>query len=191
MHVAVDGAWAGLVALADEVRPEAVGTIRDLRAAGVSPVLLTGDSAETARAVAGRVGVAEVVPRCLPQDKLEYVARSEGEGIPVCMVGDGVNDAPALRRAFVGVAMGGVGSDIAMDAADVVLVDDAVGELPHLVELSHHMMRVIRANLTFSMGLNLVAVVLAVTGVMGPVVGALVHNAGSVLVISCSALLLG
>lgn len=191
VHVTVDGVWAGLVSLADEARPEAAQTVAGIRAAGAQPVLLTGDSDASARAIAAQVGIDEVLPRCLPQDKLAYIKSSEDGGCPVCMVGDGVNDAPALRRAYVGIAMGGIGSDIAVDAADIALVDDAVGELPHLMRLAHHMMRVIRANLAFSMALNFVAVALAVAGVMGPVVGALVHNAGSVLVISNSALLLG
>ena len=127
---------------------------------------------------------------CLPEDKLKYIGKYQGKELPVCMIGDGINDAPALKKADVGIAMGGVGSDIAVDAADIALVDDEVKEPPHLVALSKRMMTTIKLNMTISMVLNFIAIVLAITGTLNPVVGALVHNAGSVLVITNSAFLL-
>lgn len=162
---------------------------------GVQPVLLTGDHAHAAQAIAGKLGITDVHAACLPEDKLAYIDAAQRTGRPVCMIGDGVNDAPALKKADVGIAMGGVGSDIAVDAADIALVDDEVRELPHLIALSHRMMTTIRLNISFSMIsfsmlLNFVAIVLAIIGTLDPIIGALVHNAGSVLVITNSALLL-
>ena len=132
----------------------------------------------------------EVRAECLPEDKLTYIDQAQKNNQQVCMIGDGINDAPALKKAHVGVAMGGIGSDIAVDAADIALVNDEIRELPHLLGLAKRMMRVIKGNLTFSMTLNFVAIVLAMTGILNPVVGALVHNAGSVFVIINSAFLL-
>lgn len=140
--------------------------------------------------IAGQLGIREVRANCLPQDKLRCIDELQQKGEPVCMIGDGINDAPALKKAEVGIAMGGTGSDIAVDAADIALVDDEVKELPHLMALSQRMMTTIKLNLTFSMTLNFIAITLAITGILNPVVGALVHNAGSVLVIINSALLL-
>ena len=191
IYLAADGRLAGFLALSDQVRPQAAEAIQGVKAAGVTPVLLTGDHESAARHIARSLDIPEYQSGCRPEDKLEWIDRSQQAGQPVCMVGDGVNDAPALKKAFVGIAMGGVGSDIAVDAADIALVDDQLRELPHLFRLSRQMMRTIRLNLTFSMTLNFAAILLAITGILNPVVGALVHNAGSVLVILSSARLLG
>ena len=189
--LAADGAAAGFLALADQVRPQAAETIRGVKAAGVTPVLLTGDHENAARTIARNLDIPVYRANCRPEDKLDWIDRSQQAGNPVCMVGDGINDAPALKKALVGIAMGGVGSDIAVDAADIALVNDDLRELPHLLRLSRRMMTTIKYNLTFSMALNFAAILLAITGILNPVVGALVHNAGSVLVIVNSARLLG
>ena len=188
--VAVDHALAGFLVLSDTVREEAADMIAKVKALGVTPVLLTGDLVSAANAIASQLGITEIKAECLPEDKLSRIGEYQQEGSDVCMIGDGINDAPALKKANVGIAMGGVGSDIAVDAADIALVDDEIKELPHLMALSKRMMTTIKINLTFSMILNFLAITLAITGLLGPVIGALVHNAGSVLVIINSALLL-
>ena len=190
IYVAVDGVLAGFLALSDTLRPDAAETVSAVRRAGVTPVLLTGDHESAARSIAAQVDIQVFQANCLPEDKLSWIGRSQESGQQVCMVGDGVNDAPALKKACVGIAMGGIGSDIAVDAADIALVSDDLRELPHLLRLSKRMMTTIRCNLTFSMLLNFAAIILAMTGILNPVVGALVHNAGSVAVIVNSALLL-
>lgn len=180
----------GYVILSDTLRKESMETIEKIKQFGAEPVLLTGDNENAAQHMARKLRIGEVYAGCLPEDKLQYIDGCRKNGKSVCMIGDGVNDAPALKMANVGIAMGGIGSDIAVDAADIALVDDKVGELPHLLSLSKRMMTTIKWNLTFSMILNFAAITLAITGILSPVVGALVHNAGSVLVIINSAFLL-
>lgn len=190
VYIALDGYLAGFIAMADQVRKDSRRTVEAIKDLAIVPVLLTGDHRQAAHRIAEIVGVREVRAECLPEDKLTAIQTYEQEGSYVCMVGDGINDAPALKRAYVGVAMGGVGSDIAVDAADIALVRDDIVALPHMLALSRRMMTTIKLNMTFSMTLNFVAIILAMLGILNPVVGALVHNAGSVLVIANSALLL-
>ncbi len=190
IYLAVDQKAAGYLVLSDTIREESAVMIDQLNAMHVTPVLLTGDHENSAKTIAGQLHMTEVHANCLPEDKLNWIDSYQKKNESVCMIGDGINDAPALKKADVGIAMGGVGTDIAVDAADIVLVDDEVKELPHLIALSKRMMITIKCNMSFSMGLNFVAIVLAITGILNPVVGALVHNAGSVLVIINSALLL-
>ena len=190
IYIVIDEVPAGYLVLSDTLREESKDMIAALGRIGVRPVLLTGDNLHAANAIAGQLGIRDVHAGCLPEDKLDRISAYQKEGNAVCMIGDGINDAPALKMADVGIAMGGIGSDIAVDAADIALVDDEIRELPHLLSLSRRMMTTIKVNLTFSMGLNFLAIALAITGLLGPVIGALVHNAGSVLVIINSALLL-
>lgn len=190
IYIAANELLIGYIILADTIRAESAAMIKKLTALGVEPVLLTGDHENAANYIAKQLNINKVHANCLPQDKLKWIDSYQKDKQTVCMIGDGVNDAPALKKANVGIAMGGVGSDIAVDAADIALVDDEVKELPHLLALAKRMMITIKCNLSFSMGLNFLAIILAITGILNPVVGALVHNAGSVLVIINSALLL-
>lgn len=190
IYISVNDKLAGYIVLSDTLRTDSKQTIERLKKIGVCPVLLTGDNKNAANKIANDLGINEVYANCLPEDKLNYIGKAQKENQAVCMIGDGINDAPALKAANVGIAMGGVGSDIAIDAADITLIDDEVRELPHLITLSKRMMTTIKCNLTFSMALNFAAIVLAISGTLNPVVGALVHNAGSVLVIINSAFLL-
>ncbi len=190
IYVSVDSTFAGFLALSDTVRKESENMIAELSKLDIRPVLLTGDHENAADTIASQLHIKEVKANCMPENKLEYIEDYQKNGMQVCMIGDGVNDAPALKKADVGIAMGGVGSDIAVDAADIALVDDEVKELPHLVALSKHMMITIKLNMIFSMTLNFIAITLAILGILNPVIGALVHNAGSVFVIINSAFLL-
>lgn len=180
-YMAVDGSFAGFLALSDTLRQESAETIAVLSNLGVQPVLLTGDHENAARTIAGKLQIREARANCLPEDKLNAIGDYQAKGMPVCMIGNGVNDAPALKKADVGIAMGGVGSDIAVDAADIALVDDAVKELPHLVALSRRMMTTIKLNLTFSMTLNFIAIALAIIGTLDPVVGGVIATVCAVL----------
>lgn len=190
IYIAVEQSLVGYLVLADTLRKESRDVIVTLKSYGVNSVLLTGDHENAAKQIAQQTGIEEVHFGCLPEDKLSYIASCQEKDEKVCMIGDGINDAPALKCAFVGIAMGGIGSDIAVDAADIVLVDDEVKELSHLFALAKRMMATIKVNLSFSMLLNFIAIILAITGILNPIVGALVHNAGSVLVIINSAILL-
>lgn len=190
IYVAIDNKIGGYIILSDTLREESISMIESIKNLGISPVLLTGDNKYVASRVAKQVKIEEVKAEYFPQDKLNLIDEYEKNNKMVCMVGDGINDAPALKKSFVGIAMGNVGSDIAVDAADIVLVRDDINNLPHLLKISKRMMKTIKVNLIFSMTLNFLAVILAMTGLLGPVVGALVHNVGSVIVIINSALLL-
>jgi len=178
----------GIIALSDVLRPEAADMVRRLAEMNVRAVLLTGDHATAARFFAAQVGIRDVRADLLPEEKVSSVSELKRTG-SVCMIGDGVNDAPALKTADVGVAMGAMGSDIAVEAADVALMTDDISRLPYLKWLSNATVRTIRTAITLSMCINLAAVTLSVLGVLNPTTGALVHNAGSCFVVLLAALL--
>ncbi|MFL0194895.1 heavy metal translocating P-type ATPase [Clostridium sp. WILCCON 0269] len=190
IYVAANQKAIGLIALSDTLRPDALKTIDAIHHTGIQTVLLTGDAPQAANHMAQIAGITDLKSSCLPEDKMKAIKEYQNKGELVCMVGDGINDAPALKTAHVGIAMGGVGSDIAIDAADIALVGDDIKEIPHLLQLSRKTMQTININLAASMMLNFIAITLAITGILNPVVGALVHNVGSVAVIINSSLLL-
>lgn len=179
----------GALAMSDVLRPEAKGMVERLQRMKTNIVLLTGDNPKTAEFFAAQVGIAQVYAQLLPEQKVNNIANIQKNGQTVCMIGDGVNDAPALKTADVGVAMGGLGSDIAVEAADIVLMSDDISKLPYLKRLSNATVQTIRTSITLSMCINFLAVTLSVLGLLNPTTGALVHNAGSCFVVLIAALL--
>jgi len=190
IYVAINGCEAGFIASSDTLRKDSADMIKKLKTLNVESLLLTGDNPLAASHIAKSIGIVNIRSQCLPEDKMFAIEEYQNKNQMVCMVGDGINDAPALKKAYVGVAMGGIGSDIAVDAADIALVNDDIKCITHLLSLSQKTMKTIKLNLTLSMMLNFVAIILAMTGVLNPILGALVHNIGSVIVIINSAVLL-
>lgn len=186
---AVENQCIGVLALSDVLRPEAKNMVEKLNAMGIKLVLLTGDNQMTANYFAGQAGITEVYAELLPEEKVDSISKMQKEGTKVCMIGDGVNDAPALKSAGVGVAMGTMGSDLALEAADIALMGDDIAKIPYLKRLSNETVKTIQFSIGLSMCINFVAVTLSVLGVLTPTTGALVHNAGSCLVVLIAALL--
>lgn len=187
--VAAEGKCIGVIGLSDILRPEAKDMVSKLDAMHAKTVLLTGDNRKTADYFAGRVGIAEVRAELLPEEKVGSIESLRKEGRKVCMIGDGVNDAPALKTADVGVAMGSMGSDIAVEAADIALMSDDISKIPYLKRLSNATVATIKLSITLSMCINAAAIVLSLLELLNPTTGALVHNAGSCFVVLIAALL--
>jgi Cu+-exporting ATPase len=152
-------------------------------------VLLTGDNRRTADYFAQQAGITSVRAELLPEEKVQSIVQLQQEGKSVCMIGDGVNDAPALKTASVGVAMGAMGSDIAVDASDIALMSDDISKIPYLKRLSNATVRTIKFSISISLFINFVAILMSFSGLLTPTTGALVHNAGSVFVVLIAALL--
>ena len=187
--VALNSKVIGLIGLSDVIREDSKDMIEKLHDLGTETILLTGDNSETANYFAGQVGIGKVFGNLLPEEKLSWIEKLKSEGRKVCMIGDGVNDAPALKTADVSVAMGSVGSDVAIEAADIALLGDDIGKIPYLKKLSNSTLFTIKANIAMSMAINAAAIVCSVLGLLNPVTGAIVHNAGSCLVVLNAALL--
>ncbi len=187
--VALNDEVVGLVGLSDVIREDSKRMIENLHELGTETILLTGDNTETANYFASQVGISKVYGNLLPQEKLDWIEKLKNEGKQVCMIGDGVNDAPALKTANVSVAMGSVGSDVAIEAADIALLGDDIGKIPYLKKLSNSTLFTIKANIAISMMINAAAIICSVLGLLNPVTGAIVHNAGSCLVVLNATLL--
>lgn len=188
VFVAEGKTYAGYIALSDTIRENAAAAIADMRKAFLRPVLLTGDNAAAAQFIASQAGIDDVRAGLLPEQKAGEIS-SLRKNAAVAMIGDGVNDALALKTADVGIAMGGKGTDIAVEAADIALIGDDLSKIAYLKRLSAACVRLIRINISISMAINFVAICCSILGILTPVTGALVHNAGSFLVVLNAALL--
>ena len=169
IHVALDGVYAGWILISDVIKQTAAGAIRDLKASGVKKtVMLTGDSEKVAQAVAAELSVDEVKSELLPADKVAEVERlleNEEKGEVLAFVGDGINDAPVLSRADIGIAMGALGSDAAIEAADIVLMDDDPAKIALAMRISRKTLRIVYQNIIFALGVKAVCLILGALGI--------------------------
>lgn len=180
----------GVIFIQDTIKENARKMVAQLKALNIRTVMLTGDNENSARYVAAQTGLDDFKAGCSPEDKMNYIKNQEAQGNKVAMFGDGVNDSLALRSAFAGIAMGGIGSDVAIESADAVIVHDNLDAVPYLFKISRKTQSRITFTLCLSMIINFAAVALAISGVLNAVWGALFHNCGSVLVVISAFLLL-
>ena len=177
-----DGMPVGMIGVADEVRPDAAETVRRFRHLGLDVAMVTGDHATTARAIAERAGIDRVMADVPPEGKVDEVRRLRSGGRRVAFVGDGINDAPALAAASVGIAMGG-GTDVALAAADVNVLGGSLGAVADALGLARRTYRIIRQNLVWAFGYNVIMIPLAVVGVLDPMLAASAMALSSVSVV--------
>ncbi len=190
IFVAKDDEVIGKVLLADTLRESSKRTIKQLKRLRIRTTLLTGDNEKTAKAIAEQVKVRRVRANCLPEDKMNYIKQEQILGNKIAMIGDGLNDAPSLKKANVGIAMGNIGSDVSVEAANIALIKDNIEDIPHLIGIARKTIKTINISIAFALILNVVAMALAIMGLLGPIAGALVHNIGSVIVIIYSTTLI-
>jgi Cd2+/Zn2+-exporting ATPase len=178
----------GILSVSDHIRPTAAETVKSLKSLGIKRIgMLSGDHEKSARLVADSVGLTEAWSSQKPEEKLGIIREYQASGTAVIFVGDGINDAPALAAANVGIAMGAAGTDVALETADIALMNDDISKIPFLIELSRRMLRTIKWNIAFGMIFNAVAVLASGGGLLSPIMGAVVHNVGSVIVVISSA----
>lgn len=173
----------GAVLLSDFLRNNAVEVILNLKAMNVTPILMSGDNKNTTRNIAAKAGIDNYKYDCLPEDKSNYIKELQLNDKKVAMIGDGLNDAPSLKKANVGISMGSIGSDISIESSNITLIHDNISDLPHLFKLSRKTLKTINVGIVFALILNLIATILAMFGLLNPIEGAFVHNIGSVIVI--------
>jgi Cd2+/Zn2+-exporting ATPase len=182
----------GGIGIADTLKPEVHESIQDVRKLGIKKVLmLTGDNNNVAQAIASGAGLDGIEAELLPEHKLEYIKRLKAAGEKVAMVGDGINDAPSLVEADVGIAMGAMGTDAAIEAADIALVSDDLSKVSEAIALSRKTVAIIKQSIFISIAINSIALILASTGGIGPIFGAIIHNIGSIIVVGNSSRLIG
>jgi Cu+-exporting ATPase len=179
----------GIIALSDTLREDAKTIVKNLEKLDTNVVLLTGDNQEAANYFSKQVGIKEIHAGLLPEDKVKEIQKIKENGKLVAMIGDGVNDAPALKTSDISIAMAKVGSDVAIEAADVALISDDIQMIPYLKKLSNATIKNIHLNICLAMSINIIALILSILGILDPVSGALVHNVGSCLVIANAGLL--
>ena len=190
IYVAKNGEIIGQVYLADTLRDNSKKTITNLKRLRIKTTLLTGDNEKTAKSIANELKIRHVEFNCLPEDKTKYIQKEQILGHKVAMIGDGINDAPSLRKANVGIAMGDIGSDVSVEAANIALINDNIGDLPHLIGIARKTICIINIGIGFALTLNIIAMALAILGILNPIEGALIHNIGSVMVIIYSSTLI-
>lgn len=187
--IACEDKCIGIVALSDIIKEESADVISALNKLKINTALLTGDNNKSAEFISSKIGLKSVFANLLPEHKVNAINEMKANGAMVCMVGDGVNDAPALKTADIGIAMGSMGSDIAVEAADIALMGDDISKITYLKRLSNITVNTVKFSIFLSLFINLLAIILSFLGILTPTTGALVHNAGSCFVVLIAALL--